>query len=137
MTSRPKSPESRTVRTVFRTRLAELKSEIASMKLAAIATEDGLLSATDTDIEPSPLDRRGAVLSSLTAVARTAAKELQCGEAVCALVQCIEGMLLVRPFGTTRKRLLLVVFADQREASRALAAADRLAHDIENRLAPK
>lgn len=137
MSSRPKSPESRTVRTVFRTCLAELKTTVTSMKLAALATEDGLLSATDTDIEPSPLDRRGAVLSSLTAVARTAAKELQAGEAVCALIQCTEGMLLVRPFGTTRKRLLLVVFGDQREASRALAAADQLAHDLENRLAPK
>jgi predicted regulator of Ras-like GTPase activity (Roadblock/LC7/MglB family) len=124
------------MRSFFRTRLAELRAAIPSSKLAAIASEDGLLSATDTDAEPSPLDRRGAVLASLVAVARTSARELQMVDAMCVLIQCTSGVLIVRPFGSTRRRLLLLLLSDQAEASRALAAANHLALDIEARLAP-
>lgn len=136
MSSRPKSPESRTIRSVFAARLAELRAAIPSAKLAAIASEDGLLAATDSDAGPSPLDRRGAVLASLVAVARTSARELQLADTVCVLVQCLDGVLIVRPLGTTRRRLLLLQLADPAEVSRALAAAHRLALDIEARLAP-
>lgn len=136
MSGRPKSPESRTVRSFFAARLAQLRAAIPSAKLAAIATEDGLLSATDTDADPSPLDRRGAVLASLVAVARTGVREMSLGDAACILVLCTDGALIVRPFGTTRRRLLMLLLADPRESSRAVAAAHRLALDIEARLAP-
>jgi len=136
MSSRPKSPESRTVRSFFATRLAELRAAVTSAKLAAIASEDGLLSATDSDANPSPLDRRGAVLASLVAVARTSAREVNAGEAACVLILCTEGALIVRPFGTTRRRLLMLLLADPRESGRAVAAVHRLAVDIETRLAP-
>ncbi|MEW5882294.1 MAG: hypothetical protein AB1761_17875 [Pseudomonadota bacterium] len=136
MSSRPKSPEPRTVRSFFAARLAELRAAIPSAKLAAIATEDGLLSATDGDAEPSPLDRRGAVLASLVAVARTGGHEMSLGDAACILILCTDGALIVRPFGTTRRRLLMLLLADPRESSRAVAAAHRLALDIEARLAP-
>ncbi len=136
MSGRPKSPESRTVRSFFAKRLAELRATVASAKLAAIASEDGLLSATDSDADPSPLDRRGAVLASLAAVARTSARELNVGDAACMLILCTEGALVVRPFGTTRRRLLMLLLADPRESSRAVAAVHRLALEIETRLAP-
>lgn len=136
MSGRPKSPESRTVRSFFAARLADLRAAVPSAKLAAIASEDGLLSATDRDAEPSPLDRRGAVLASLVAVARTGAREMNLGEAACILILCVEGALIVRPFGTTRRRLLMLLLADPRESSRAVAAVHRLARDIEARLTP-
>lgn len=136
MSSRPKSPESRTIRSFFAARLAELRAAIPSARLAAIASEDGLLSATDSDADPSPLDRRGAVLASLVAVARTSGREMDLGEAACILILCAEGALIVRPFGTTRRRLLMLLVADPRESSRAVASAHRLALDIEARLAP-
>jgi predicted regulator of Ras-like GTPase activity (Roadblock/LC7/MglB family) len=134
MSARPKSPESRTVRCYFAARLAELRAAIPSVKLAMIAAEDGLLSATDADADPSPLDRRGAVLASLVAVARTSARELQLADPVCVAVQSPDGVLIVRPFGAPRRRLLLLHVADRSDASRALAAANRLVSDIEARL---
>jgi predicted regulator of Ras-like GTPase activity (Roadblock/LC7/MglB family) len=130
------SPEPRTLRLVFHKRLAQLRSEIPAVLLAAIATEDGLLSATDESAEPSPLDRRAAVVSSLTAVARSAARELKLKEPRCVVIDCRQGVLLVRPFGKPRKRLLLVQLNDPGEAGRALTAVHALAHELQERLAP-
>ena len=149
MGSRPQSaalsvsmaPEPRTLRVFFQQRLAQLTTELGSVRYAALATEDGLLIATDDDAEPNPLDRRGAVLSSFVAVARTTARELELADARCVLVECDGGLMVLRPFTTVqgsgpRRRLLVVVLDDARELGRAVAAARRLADEVGVRLAP-
>lgn len=129
-------PESRTNRTFFQHRLAKLKAAVPGVELAAIATEDGLLSATDGDLEPSPVDRRAAVMASLAAVAQTAARELGHGELRSLRIGSDDGALLLRPFGRPRRRLLLLVLAADADVARAARAAQLLASDIELRLAP-
>jgi predicted regulator of Ras-like GTPase activity (Roadblock/LC7/MglB family) len=139
MGARPISTEPRTLRSFFQQRLALLRTELASVRLAAIASEDGLLIATDDAAEPNPLDRRAAVGSSFLAVARTAARELQLADARCVFAECEAGLLVLRPFVTQqgsgpKRRLLLVVLDDPRELGRAVAAARVLAEEVAERL---
>lgn len=140
MGGRPLSPEPRTLRVFLQQRLEQLTLELGSVSLAAIATEDGLLIATDESADPNPLDRRGAVISSFVAVARTTARELDLTDARCVLVECDSGLLVLRPFITQqgsgpKRRLLFVVLDDARELGRAVAAARRLAEDVASRMA--
>lgn len=140
MGGRPLSPEPRTLRVFFQQRLAQLTLELGSVRLAAIASEDGLLLATDGSADPNPLDRRGAVVSSFVAVARTTARELGLADARCVLVECDAGLLVLRPFVTQqgsgpKRRLLFVVLDDARELGRAVASARRLAEDVSSRMA--
>lgn len=139
MGGRPLSPEPRTLSVFFQQRLEQLTLELGSVRLAAIASEDGLLIATDASADVNPLDRRGAVVSSFVAVARTTARELDLADARCVLVECDAGLLLLRPFVTRqgsgpKRRLLFVVLDDARELGRAVAAARRLAEDVASRL---
>src|SRR5882672_172838 len=144
------APESRTVRSFFTQRLAQLHGELRSMRMAAVVTEDGLLAATDQTSEPNALDRRGAVTASFIAVARTTARELQLDDARSVIVDCLGGLLVVRSLittmniegqaPTTRRRLLFIVFSNPREIGRAMGAARRFADDVQARLgtvAPK
>src|SRR5882672_5242992 len=127
------APESRTVRSFFTKRLAQLHDELRSMRTAAVVTEDGLLAATDQVSEPNALDRRGAVTASFMAVARTTARELQLEDARSVIVDCVSGLLVVRSLITTtvvegqapatRRRLLYIVFSNPRDIGRAMAAA--------------
>lgn len=128
--------ESRTTRTFFHQRLAELKAAMAGIELAAIASEDGLLAATDDDLSPNAIDRRAAVVASLAAVAQTAARELGHPEVRSLRIGCGDGALLVRPFGTTRRRLLLLVLSADADAAQIANAAYRLVIEIDERLAP-
>lgn len=135
------APEPRTLRVFFQQRLAQLATELDSVRYAALATEDGLLIATDADAEPNPLDRRGAVISSFVAVARTTAREMELADARCVLVECDAGLMVLRPFITVqgsgpKRRLLVVVLNDARELGRAVAAARRLADEVTQRLTP-
>jgi predicted regulator of Ras-like GTPase activity (Roadblock/LC7/MglB family) len=130
------SPESRTTRLVFQQRLAELKSVLAGVRFAAIASEDGLLAATDSDAQPGPIDRRAAVIASLAAVARTAAHELDGGELRTLRIGCSGSALLLRPFGRPRRRLLLVQLDPNADAQRIAQAMNALATELEERLAP-
>jgi predicted regulator of Ras-like GTPase activity (Roadblock/LC7/MglB family) len=141
MGGRPVSPEPRTLRVFFQQRLEQLTLELGSVSLAAIASEDGLLIATDESADADPLDRRGAVVSSFVAVARTTARELALADARCVLVECDAGLLLLRPFVTQqgsgpKRRLLFVVLENARELGRAVAAARRLAEEVSRRLTP-
>lgn len=130
------SPEPRTLRTVFHQRLAGLKAACPGVRLAAIASEDGLLAATDTDIEPGPVDRRAAVIASLAAVARAAAHELGAGELRTVRLATGDGAVLLRSFGRPRRRLLFVQLDASADAQRAAQAMHRLAAELEERLAP-
>lgn len=103
--------------------LAALFKKVPSAKLAAIASEDGLLSATHELAEPNPLDRKSAVLASLIALARTAAKEHNLEEARWLVLGCRLGVMLVRPFGRQRRRLLVLVLGDAEKLGVALSAA--------------
>jgi predicted regulator of Ras-like GTPase activity (Roadblock/LC7/MglB family) len=103
--------------------LAALFKKVPSAKLAAVASEDGLLSATHDQAEPNPLDRKSAVLASLIALARTAAKEHNLEEARWVVLGCRLGVMLVRPFGRQRRRLLLLVLGDAEQLGAALSAA--------------
>jgi predicted regulator of Ras-like GTPase activity (Roadblock/LC7/MglB family) len=103
--------------------LAALFRKVPSAKLAAVASEDGLLTATHEDAEPNPADRKSAVLASLIALARTAAKEHSLEEARWLVLGCRLGVLLVRPFGRQRRRLLLLVVGDSDKLGAALSAA--------------
>lgn len=128
--------DTRTNRTFFHARLAELKAALPGLELAAIASEDGLLAATDADAAPEAVDRRAAVAASLAAVALTAARELGHHELRSIRIGCGDGALLLRPFGQPRRRLLLLVLSAQADAQAAAQAAHRLAVEIEARLAP-
>src|SRR2546423_10479498 len=77
--------------------LAGLFRKVAGAKLAAITTEDGLLSATHEEADPTPVDRKSAVLASLVALARTAAKEHSLEEARWLVLGCRLGVMVVRP----------------------------------------
>jgi predicted regulator of Ras-like GTPase activity (Roadblock/LC7/MglB family) len=103
--------------------LATLFKKVPSAKLAALASEDGLLAATHDQAEPNPVDRKSAVLASLIALARTAAKEHNLDEARWLVLGCRLGVMLVRPFGRTRRRLLLLVLGDPEKLGAALSAA--------------
>src|SRR5512134_748603 len=76
--------------------LAALYRKVPCAKLAAVASEDGLLVATHEIAEPNPLDRKSAVLASLIALARTAAKEHRLDEARWLVLGCRLGVMLVR-----------------------------------------
>jgi len=111
--------------------LAALCQAVASAKLAAIASEDGLLVATHEVAEPSPIDRKSAVLASLIALARTAAKEHELEEARWVVLGCRLGVMLVRPFGRQKRRLLLLVTGDSVKLGPALNAAKDFAVRID------
>jgi predicted regulator of Ras-like GTPase activity (Roadblock/LC7/MglB family) len=128
--------DTRTNRSFFHSRLAELKAALPGLELAAIASEDGLLAATDAEAAPEAVDRRAAVAASLAAVALTAARELGHNELRSIRIGCGDGALLLRPFGQPRRRLLLLVLSAQADAQAAAQAAHRLAVEIEARLAP-
>lgn len=130
------SPESRTSREYFQRRLAELQAALPGIALAAVLSEDGLLAATHDNAQPSPIDRRAAVGASLAAVARAAAREVECGELRSLRIAAGDGALLLRPFGRPRRRLLLLVLDAHADAQRAAQAAHQVALEIEERLAP-
>ena len=103
--------------------LATLCGKVGSAKLAAVTSEDGLLVATHTEAEPTPVNRKAAMLASLIALARTAAKEHELEEARWLVLGCRLGVMLVRPFGRKRRRLLLLVVGDSEKLGPALTAA--------------
>jgi predicted regulator of Ras-like GTPase activity (Roadblock/LC7/MglB family) len=112
----------------------ELKALVAKLptaKLAAVVSEDGLLAATHLDAEPNAVDRRGAVLASLTALARTAANEHGLEEARWLVLSCRLGVMVVRPFGRKRRRLLLVVVGAAEKLANALGVAKEFALRID------
>jgi predicted regulator of Ras-like GTPase activity (Roadblock/LC7/MglB family) len=117
--------------------LAALVATLPAAKLAAVASEDGLLTATDADAEPNPVDRKSAVLASLIALARTAAKEHALEEARWLVLSCRLGVMLVRPFGRQRRRLLLLVVGESAKLATALAAAKEFAVRIDARFGRK
>jgi predicted regulator of Ras-like GTPase activity (Roadblock/LC7/MglB family) len=130
------SPEARTTRIVFQQRLAELRAQVPGVQFAAIASEDGLLAATDAQALPSPIDRRAAVMASLAAVADTASRELGAGPLRALRIGTEAGVVLLRPFGRPRRRLLLVQLGPDADAQRAAGAMHTLALELERRLAP-
>lgn len=103
--------------------LAAMFRKVPSARLAAVASEDGLLAATHEASAPNPLDRKSAVLASLIALARTAAKEHDLEEARWLVLGCRLGVMLVRPFGRQRRRLLVLVLGDADRLGLALTAA--------------
>lgn len=103
--------------------LAQLFRKVPSATLVAVTSEDGLLAATHEHAEPAPVDRKSAVLASLVALARTAAKEHGLDEARWFVMSCRGGVMLVRPFGRQRRRLMLIVFNDADKLGVALGAA--------------
>jgi predicted regulator of Ras-like GTPase activity (Roadblock/LC7/MglB family) len=113
--------------------LAALCKKVPNAKLAAVASEDGLLMATHEQAEPNPSDRKSAMLASLIALARTAAKEHSLEEARWLVLGCRLGVMVVRPFGRQRRRLLLLVVGDSETLGPALAAAKELALRIDAR----
>jgi predicted regulator of Ras-like GTPase activity (Roadblock/LC7/MglB family) len=102
--------------------LAALCGKVSSAKLAALTSEDGLLVATHTESEPNPVNRKSAMLASLIALARTAAKEHELAEARWLVLGCRLGVMLVRPFGRKQRRLLLLVVGDSEKLGPALSA---------------
>lgn len=113
--------------------LASLCKKVPNAKLAAVASEDGLLMATHEQAEPNPSDRKSAVLASLIALARTAAREHSLEEARWLVLGCRLGVMVVRPFGRQRRRLLLLVVGDSERLGPALAAAKEFALRIDAR----
>jgi predicted regulator of Ras-like GTPase activity (Roadblock/LC7/MglB family) len=113
--------------------LARLARRVPATRFAAVASEDGLLVATHVEAEPNAVDRRGAVLASLVALARTAAREYSLQDARWLILGCREGTLFVRPFGKKRRRLLLLVLADSQQLGAALAAAKDVAIRLDAR----
>ncbi len=140
------APEPRTLRSFFHKRLAALSKELGTVKLAALATQDGLLIATHESLQPNPTDRCGAIMASLSAVARATAPELDLGTALCTQIDCSAGRLLVLPFETQqdsgpRHRLLFVALdlTDDPQAANtqaALKAMYELIDAIAARVAP-
>lgn len=135
------APETRTLRSFFHKRLTALANELECASFAALTTEDGLLIATHERNNPEPMDRRGAVMSSLNAVARAAAIELDLGEVQFTQIDCAAGRLLVQPFVTQqdsgpKRRLLFVVLDSDVATDTALAAMDQFIADIAKRVAP-
>lgn len=117
--------------------LAALFKTLPAAKLAAVASEDGLLVATHDQAEPSPLDRKSAVLASLVALARTAAKEHKLEEARWLVLGCRLGVMLVRPFGRQTRRLLLLVLEDSGKLGPALNAAKEFSVRIDAKFGQK
>ncbi len=119
--------------------LAALVAHVPGALFAAIASEDGLLSATCLDAEPNLVDRKGAVLASMVALARTAAKEYTLDDLRWIVLSCKAGMMLVRPFGRSRRRLLVVVIGEAEKLSKALVAAKEFSVKIDAKygVAPK
>ncbi len=117
--------------------LAALTAKLPTAKLAAVASEDGLLTATHLDAEPAAADRKTAVLSSLIALARTAAKEHQLDEARWVVLSCRLGIMVVRPFGRQRRRLLLLVVGESEKLATALAAVKEFAVRIDAKFGAK
>jgi len=113
--------------------LAKVARRVPSTRFAAVASEDGLLVATHVEAEPNAVDRRGAVLASLLALARTAAREYRLEDARWLVLGCKEGTLLLRPFGKIRRRLLLLVLAEAQHLGAAVAAAKELSLQIDAR----
>lgn len=116
------APEPRTLRNFFHKRLATLVQTLPGARYAGLATEDGLLIATDESQDPSPIDRRGAVMASLTAVARAAAAEFDLASVQVTHIESEAGHLLVLPFVTLqdsgpRRRLLVVVLTPETMSS--------------------
>jgi len=111
--------------------LAALCDKLPTAKLAAVTTEDGLLVATHEHAEPSPLDRKSAMLASLVALARTAAKEHSLDEARWLVLGCRLGVMVVRPFGRQRRRLLLAVVGDSEKLGPTLNAVKEFALRID------
>jgi len=114
--------------------LAALCNKLPTAKLAAVASEDGLLVATHEHAEPNPLDRKSAMLASLIALARTAAKEHSLEEARWLVLGCRLGVMVVRPFGRQRRRLLLLVVGDSEKLGPALSAAKEFSVRIDAKL---
>ena len=117
--------------------LAALCRKLPSARLAAVASEDGLLTATHDQAEPNPLDRKSAVLASLVALARTAAKEHNLEETRWLVLSCRLGVMLVRPFGRQKRRLLLLVLEDSEKLAPALSATKELSVRIDAKFGQK
>lgn len=129
--------DSREMRAGIQHELAALVARLPSARLAAVASEDGLLTATHLDPEPSAVDRKSAVLASLIALARTAAKEHGLDEARWLVLSCRMGVLLVRPFGRQRRRLLLLVVGESEKLVTALGIAKEFAVRIDAKFGRK
>lgn len=120
------APDTTEVRAGMQRELGQLARLVPSTRFAAVASEDGLLVATHVEAEPNSVDRRGAVLASLVALARTAAREYSLEETRWLVLGCREGTMLIRPFGKIRRRLLLIVLAEARHLGAALGAAKEI-----------
>jgi predicted regulator of Ras-like GTPase activity (Roadblock/LC7/MglB family) len=111
--------------------LAALCKKLPMAKLAVVTSEDGLTVASHEEAEPTPVDRKSAMLASLVALARTAAKEHTLEEVRWLVLGCHLGTMVVRPFGRQRKRLLLLVVGNAEKLGPALNAAKEFALRID------
>jgi len=116
----------RDARSGMQRELALLAGRVPSVRFTAIASEDGLLVATHMEAEPNAVDRRGAVLASLVALARTAAREYELEDTRWFVLCCRLGTLLIRPFGKKRRRLLLIVLGEAQHLGAAVGAAKEI-----------
>lgn len=124
-------PEPRTIRAFFEKQLADLRNSLPSAKAAAIVSEDSCLTAAADQITP-----QNTQLNGFIAAARFAAAALGLAQPRCLILDATSGVLIVRPIGTLKSRLLVLVLGDPRDVTRALAGIHRLAAEIETRLAP-
>lgn len=127
------APEPRTIRAFFERQLAELRESIPSALAAAIVSDDACLTP---DVGASALSPQAEQVRSLVAAARAASRSLGLDQARCLIVDGTAGVLIVRPIATGRPRLIVLLLADPRDVTRALAGAHHLAAQVEARLAP-
>ncbi len=125
------SPEPRTIRAFFEKQLADLRDSLPSVRAAAIVSEDTCLTVAADQLTPQSTQLNGFV-----AAARFAASALGLAQPRCLILDATSGVLIVRPIGTLKTRLLVIVLGDPRDVTRALAGVHRLAAEIESRLAP-
>jgi predicted regulator of Ras-like GTPase activity (Roadblock/LC7/MglB family) len=127
------APEPRTIRAFFERQLADLRESIPSMLAAAIVGEDSCLTA---DAGTSALSPQAERVRALAAAARAAAGSLGLDQPRCLILDGTAGVLIVRPIAVGKPRLIVLLLADPRDVTRALAGAHRLAAEVEARLAP-
>jgi predicted regulator of Ras-like GTPase activity (Roadblock/LC7/MglB family) len=127
------APEPRTIRAFFEKQLADLRESIPSALAAAIVSDDACLTP---DIGESELSPQAEQVRSLVAAARAASRSLGLDRTRCLILDGTAGVLIVRPIATGRPRLIVLLLADPRDVTRALAGAHQLAAQVEARLAP-
>ncbi|MCS6945186.1 MAG: hypothetical protein RMK97_07225 [Sutterellaceae bacterium] len=127
------APEPRTIRAYFERQLAELRGSLPSVLAAAIVCEDAAVAAAN---DRERLSTVTAQVRVLVETARQASGDAGIGQPRCVIVDALGGILIVRPIATARPRFIVLLLADPRDASRALAGVHRLANEVEARLAP-